>query len=52
MSVMSVTLFIDGREIPINEFVGQFLQNTIAGSLQSLRGVGEWKEVKITIKED
>jgi len=49
---MSVTLIIDEKEIPINEFVETFLQNTITGSLQSLRGVGEWKEVKITIKED
>ncbi len=49
---MSVTLIIDGREIPMNEFVERFLQNTISGSLKSLRGVGEWKEVRIMIKED
>jgi hypothetical protein len=49
---MSTTLVVDGREIPLNEFVEKFLENTIAGSLQSLRGVGEWKEVRITIKRD
>jgi hypothetical protein len=49
---MSTTLIVDGREIPLNEFVENFLENTINGSLQSLRGIGEWKEVNITIKKD
>ncbi len=52
MQVMSVTLLIDERELPLNEFIENFFQNTISGSLQSLKGVGEWKEVKITIKRD
>jgi len=52
MQIMSVTLLIDDRELPLNEFIENFFQNTISGSLQSLKGVGEWKEVKITIKKD
>lgn len=49
---MSTTLTVDGREIPLNEFVESFLENTISGSLQSLRGIGDWREVNITIKKD
>ncbi|RZB32209.1 MAG: hypothetical protein AEth_00532 [Candidatus Argoarchaeum ethanivorans] len=49
---MSVTLLSEDRELPLNEFIENFFQNNISGSLQSLKGVGEWKEVKLTIKRD
>ena len=47
---MNIKLLIDGREIPLNEFVGKILSGTIVGAVTSLRGVKEdWKKIEIEI---
>jgi hypothetical protein len=47
---MSLKLKVDGKEIPLNEFVAKILQGTIVGAVTSLRGIKEdWKKIEIEI---
>jgi len=47
---MSIKLLIDGREIPLNEFVEKILSGTIVGAVTALRGIKEdWKKIEIEI---
>ena len=47
---MSIKLLIDGREIPLNEFVEKILSGTIVGAVTSLRGIKEgWKKIEVEI---
>jgi hypothetical protein len=47
---MDMKLLIDGREIPLNEFVEKILTGTIVGAVTSLRGIKEdWKKIEIEI---
>jgi len=47
---MSIKLVIDGREIPLNEFVEKILSGTIVGAVTSLRGIKEdWKKIEIVV---
>ncbi len=46
-----IVLEVDGKEIPMNEFVSKILCGMIVGSVETLRGVGnEWKTINISIK--
>lgn len=48
---MGVKLQVDGKEIPLNEFVESILAGTIAGAVTTLNGVGEeWKKIEIPIE--
>jgi hypothetical protein len=47
---MKLKLLVDGKEIPLNEFVEKILNGTIIGALTSLRGIKEdWKEIEMEI---
>ena len=47
---MELKLAIDGKEIPLNEFVNKILAGTMVGAVTSLRGVREdWKKIEIEI---
>ena len=47
---MELKLAIDGKEIPLNEFVNKILAGTIVGAVTSLRGVREdWKKIEVEI---
>lgn len=47
---MEIKLYVDGVEIPLNDFVKKILSGTIVGAIESLRGVREnWKEIEIKI---
>jgi hypothetical protein len=49
---MGLKLKVDGKEIPLNEFVEQILNGTILGAVTSLRGIDEdWKKIEIEIKK-
>jgi hypothetical protein len=49
---MSLRLKVDGKEIPLNEFVGRMLSGTIAGGVNSLKGIKEdWKKIEIEIQK-
>ena len=48
---MGVKLKVDGKDIPINEFVESILAGTIAGAVTTLHGVSEdWKKIEIQIE--
>ena len=47
---MTLKLFVDGKEIPLNEFVGRLLDGTVVGAVTSLKGVREdWKKIEVEI---
>ena len=49
---MSIKLKVDGKEIPLNEFVEKILNGTLIGAVTSLRGIKEdWKKIEIEIQK-
>jgi hypothetical protein len=47
---MGMKLKVDGKEIPLNEFVEKILSGTIVGAVTSLQGIKEdWKKIEIEI---
>ncbi len=45
-------LLIDGKEIPLNEFVEKILSGTVIGAVTALRGIREdWKKIEIEISK-
>ena len=47
---MEMRLVIDGKEVPLNEFVNKILTGTIVGGVTSLRGIKEdWKKIEVEI---
>jgi hypothetical protein len=52
LSAMETRLYVDGKEIGLNEFVNSILGGTVAGAVESLRGVGvNWKKIVIEIEK-
>jgi len=50
---MDVKLFVDGEEIPLNEFVKKILSGTISGAVTSLRDVDKrWNEIRVEVLRD
>jgi hypothetical protein len=47
---MDVKLFVDNKEIPLNEFVKKIFSGMVAGAIMSLRGIEEdWKEIRVEV---
>ena len=47
---MGMKLIVDGKEIPLNEFVEKILNGMIVGAVASLRGIREdWEKIEIEI---
>jgi hypothetical protein len=47
---MGVKLKVDGKEIPLNEFVEKILGGTLKGAVESLRGIdGAWEKIVIEV---
>jgi len=45
---MGMKLKVDGKEIPLNEFVEKYMQGTIVGGILTLKGIKEdWKKIEI-----
>jgi hypothetical protein len=48
---MAVKLKVDGKDIPINEFVESILGGTMVGAVTTLHGVGAgWRKIEIQIE--
>ncbi len=48
---MGAKLVVDGKEIPLNNFVTSIISSTVVGALTTLHGVGEdWKKIEIKIE--
>ena len=41
---------VNGKQIPLTEFPTEFIQNTVCGMLESLKGVDDIKEVEISFE--
>jgi hypothetical protein len=49
---LSLKLKVDGKEIPLNEFVEKIMNGTITGAVSSLKGIkGDWKKIEIEIQQ-
>jgi hypothetical protein len=49
---MGMKLKVDGKEVPLNEFVEKFMSGSITGAVGSLKGINEdWKKIEIEIKK-
>lgn len=49
---MSLKLNVDGKEIPLNEFVEKIISGTLIGAVTSLKGISEdWKKIEIEISK-
>lgn len=47
---LDVKLVIDGKQIPLNEFVKKVFTGMIVGAIMSLRGIQEdWRKIHIEI---
>ena len=50
--IMGMKLKVDGKEVPLNEFVEKFMSGSITGALGSLKGIHEnWKKIEIEIEK-
>ena len=51
VSILEVSLFIDGKMIELNEFSQEFLGGTLQGAISPLKGINRnWAELEIKIK--
>jgi hypothetical protein len=51
MDDADVVIEVDGKNIPMNDFVRKFLSGMISGSIGALHNVSEdWKTINIRIK--
>jgi len=49
---LGLKLRVDGKEIPLNDFVEKILNGTLTGAVTSLRGIREdWKKIEIEIQK-
>jgi len=49
---LGLKLKVDGKEIPLNDFVETIMRGTIVGAVSSLRGIREdWKKIEIDIEK-
>ena len=52
MNELGLKLKVDGKEIPLNEFVEKIVSGTVTGAVTSLRGIKEdWKKIEIEIEK-
>ena len=49
---MGLKLKVDGKEVPLNDFVEKMLGGTITGAVTSLKGIRQdWKKIEIEIEQ-
>lgn len=47
---MTMKLKVDGKEIPLNDFVSRFVQGVVVGGVESLKGIKEdWEKIEIEV---
>jgi len=45
-------LRVDGKDVPLNEFVEKIMQGIVVGGVTSLRGIkDDWKKIEIEIEK-
>jgi hypothetical protein len=47
---MGLTLRVDGKKIPLNEFVEKIISGSTVGAVTALKGIkGDWEKIEIEI---
>jgi len=47
---VGMKLRVDGKEIPLNEFVEKYMEGTIVGGISNLKGIREdWKKLELEV---
>ena len=47
---MKMKLLVDGKEIPLNDFVENILTGMVVGGVNALKGIKEdWKKIEIEV---
>ena len=47
---MKMKLLVDGKEIPLNDFVESILTGMVVGGVNALKGIKEdWKKIEIEV---
>jgi len=47
---METKLIVDGKEIPLNEFVSKIIGGTMVGAVTSLSGIKEdWRRIEVEV---
>jgi hypothetical protein len=50
VNFMVMKLKVDGKEIPLNDFVSRFIEGVVVGGVSSLKGIkDDWKQIEIDI---
>jgi hypothetical protein len=50
---VKIELLVDGRKIPMNDFVQKIVGNVIQAMVETLHTIdGRWKEISIHIEKD
>lgn len=50
VKLMGLKLKVDGKDIPLNDFVEKMLSGTVVGAVTSLKGIkAEWKKIELDI---
>jgi len=50
---LKVKVAVDGKDIPVNEFVNQILSSMISGAVMTLKGVkSDWNTIEIRVLRD
>jgi hypothetical protein len=50
---MKIELLVDGRKIPMNDFVQKIVLNVIKAMVETLHSIdSEWKDMSILIERD
>jgi len=48
---MRARVLVDGKEIPLNDFVERILGGTVKGAVESLRGIDDaWKRIVVEVE--
>ena len=49
---MGLKLKVDGKDVPLNDFVEKMLGGAITGAVTSLKGIRQdWKKIEIEIQQ-
>jgi hypothetical protein len=49
---LGLKLKVDGKDIPLNEFVEKIMRGTLTGAVTSLHGIkADWKKIEIEIEK-
>ena len=49
---MVMKLQVDGKEIPLNEFVDKIISGSVVGAVTSLKGIKkDWQKIEIEISK-